>query len=362
MPSERSSLNELRPIATDPHAPRLARATGVAVAVALAAALVGYLVADAGRAAATPTSAALAEAAAIVEAELATGDAITFLPAWSATERWRFERAFAARGLDFVSALVPGDPPDRWDYVGARRVWIVRGPDLARAGSGAELGEVVARHNFGDGLALELIELAPAPPHFDLLAHLAEARVERVAADGAIERCVWRGDRHVCAGAWWTDVFAGLAEVGSTRRRCVFAQPFPDGGTLRVRWDRVPAASRLQGRFGNRLWAVRYDKGSDVAFRLRVGGEVRHEQILDRADFRWHRFDVPLRADEAGLPVMVELSAADAAWRQTCFDLRVVRADGVDGDGSTAVDGRDAAPVAAPAAATAADRVGEPAP
>ncbi len=312
-------------VATDPLAPRVATAVGILTLVLLASTQVFYFTSLSRREAAVPSSAAFAGAAGLIDASLQPNDAIAFVPGWAATERWQFERVYRDHGLDFAAAWMPGDPPDSWDMQGFTRVWLVRATELADVTDGTDLGEVIARHAFNDGLELVLIALRPQPVALDLRLALAKATVERVGPDPAKrETCLLQGDRHICAGTWWTHVFAGMHEVGQTRRRCIFMQPHPDGATLRLRWADVPPARRLEGRFGNRLWALRYDKGGDVALRIRVGRTIRHEQVISRDDVHWYRFGFDLQPQDVGKPLTIELSAADTAWRQTCFDARLL--------------------------------------
>ena len=315
----------IRPQTTDPVAgPRAAMAAAMlALALGLAAAYSSWAAAE--RADAVPDGDALGRAAAAIAEDLQSGDGLALLPAWAAAERWRFDAVFRARDLDLATAWVPADPPTAWDVDGLQRLWLVRMSRLGPAVRGEEFGRIVRERDVGDGVEVALVELAPSETVQDLRATLGEAEVARLGPRAGVRAaCRWNGQRHVCDGAWWTDVFVALNEVGSTRRRCIFAQPHPGGATLQVRWPAPAAARSLQGRFGNRLWAVRYDKGSDVAVRVRIGGEVRHESILSRGDFTWHAFEVPLATADHGQPIAIEFSAADTAWRQLCFDARLV--------------------------------------
>lgn len=312
------------PQLTDPPARRGAAYAAVAVSLALVGAAAWSSISAAARVDAVPAPAALAAAAATLQAELAAGDGIAFLPAWAAAERWRFEAAAREAGLDLAEVWVPADPLTAWDVEGLRRLWMLRMPALGAAADPEAIGRVVRQVALEGGVELALVELPESQIVEDLRAHLDQAEVSRVGDKaGATTKCTWNGTRHQCPGAWWTDVFVALNEVGSTRRRCIFAQPHPDGATLVVRWPTVRAARTLEGRVGNRLWAVRYDKGSDVAVRLRVAGEVRQELVLQRGDFGWHPLRVELTADDYGQPVSIEFAASDSAWRQLCFDLRL---------------------------------------
>ncbi len=265
----------------------------------------------------------MALAAEIISKELRKGDGFAVAPQWSGAERHRFAHVWASKGLDFLSAWVPGEPLDRWDADGHKRLWLLTThdakPDLSAFGT--ELRAEV----LGPGMRLRLLRLPPSETVLDLQKRLLDADVRRVGPKrGQEQRCRAAGDKQRCGGEWWRDLFVGLNEVGNSRRRCIFAQPHPDGAVLKVRWDELPAAQAVAGRVGNRLWAVRHEEGSPVRFAVRVGDTIRHEQTLAPADFGWHAWRVPLAARERGLPVTLELSAASATWRQVCFDARLV--------------------------------------
>lgn len=314
----------MRPQPTDPNAGTLgARATALVVVVLLGVAVWSWR-GGARADAALPTAEALEAAAALVDADLRPGDGIAFLPSWAALERWRFDAVFRAHGLDLASAWVPSDPMDAWDVDGLARLWVVRAGALQRQ-EPALPGREQLRKQAGGGLEVRLLELPATDTVYDLRARLGDAEVARLGPRaGERQRCRWEGSRHVCDGAWWTDVFADVHEVGSTRRRCVFVQPHPSGATLQVRWATPPAARALELRYGNRLWAVRNDKGSEVAVRVRVGAAIRHELIVPRGDFSWHAARIELSGADHGAPIALEFSAADSAWRQGCFDARLV--------------------------------------
>ncbi len=92
----------------------------------------------------------------------------------------------------------------------------------------------------------------------------------------------------------------------------------------RLSWANVPDARVLEGRFGNRLWAVRREVGSDVELRVIVGDRVRYELRLERGDFNWYGFRIDLDPGERGRPIAFELRADDPTWRQTCLDAKLL--------------------------------------
>lgn len=295
------------------------------IGLALILASVGWMyLGRAQRAAATPDDAGLRVAEEIVAAELREGDGMAFLPAWSAAQRWRFSALWKQAGLDFAAVNPLGDPIDPWDLDGLKRLWVLTTHDHDRGPQFGGLGTVLRHEELGAHMALLLFELPPSQTVFDFRLKLGEARLERQDDKGKIEVCKARGDKLVCGGEWWRDVFSRVHEVGDSRRRGIFVQPHPDRGVTRLVWQEVPPALRLEGRFGNRLWAVRHETGTPVQLRVIVGEEVRHQMTIAPGDFAYHTFGFDLVAADRGLPVRFELSAQDVFWRQTCLDARLI--------------------------------------
>ncbi len=303
----------------------MTRALGWLLLAGIVAAALAFALQRVERGAMTPTAAPLDAAVAILTEELQQDDAMAFLPSWSATQRWRFEQLWRDRNLDFPSAWMPGAPIDAWDADGFKRLWVLSSHGADKRLNRAAVGQLLREEPIGQGMKLMLFQLRPSRTRYDLRLQIADADVRRIGPKlGVEERCRADGDVQRCKGAWWTSVSSGIHEVGNSRRRCLFVQPHPASATLRMRWAKVPEGEELAGRVGNRLWAVRYDEGSDVRFTVRVAGKIRHTQQLARGDFRWHPWRIALRADERGKPVTLEFAATDPTWRQLCVDARVL--------------------------------------
>lgn len=296
---------------------------GAAVALMVAGAAWFY-VQRAQRAATNPTAADFEQAAATLKPLLKAGDALAIVPGWSAGQRWRFRRLWRNKGLRFDEAMIFGDPLLAWDFDGFERAWLLSTHGQRERAEAMAPGRVVKTWAFGGGTALQLVQLPRSGAVYDFRQRLGDAEVSRIDAGGRSEDCRWTGREHRCSGAWWRSVKAGLHEVGSTRRRCMFVQPHPDRGELRLYFPDLPKARKLRGYFGNQLWAVRYDEGSEVVLRVLVDGEERHKLQVSRGDFGWHAFEVPLTTTEAGKPITFVISAQDATWRQACLDARLV--------------------------------------
>lgn len=280
--------------------------------------------AEVSRGAAVPGDEALAAAAAILDAELDKGDAIAFAPAWSASQRWRMAKVYGDHALDFDAAAIIGEPVTTWDAGDFKRLWVVATHGHADRVDVSALGSALRHEELGQGVALLLIELPPSNMVYNFRRALDTAVLERVSKDGKGERCRAQPDRQKCRGGWWRDAFSSWNEVGGTRHRCIYLQPDPSGGVTRLSWGKVPAATALAGRFGNRLWAVRHEQGSEVELRVTIGDRVRYVLKVQPGDFGWHPFRIDLDPAEHGKPVGFEWRAEDALWRQTCLDARLL--------------------------------------
>lgn len=270
----------------------------------------------------TPTHADWDSVLAVVDAELAPGDVIWVHPTWSAAPWAELEAIALNKGLARGNVFLHADPVTEADVARFRRVWL-----LQRTGDAPPQplrGAVEPRHA-GGRLQVHVATVAVGAVATDFLGTLEKAQVERMEPDGGRGApCRWSGDRQRCEGPFWKDVRVQWTEVGNTRRRCVFAQPHPDRGTLRIRFPAVPLGTRLVGGVGLNLWANRYEEGSDVRFGIAVDGATVYETQLPRQDFTWHTVDVP--TTPGAHEVVVSLSADDARWRQACFDLVALEA------------------------------------
>lgn len=295
--------------------------------VAIFAASVAMFALRSGRHAVAPDDASLAAAARIVARDVQKGDAIGFHPEWSASQKWRFVESYRKGGLVLEDALIVGDPTDLWDADGFKRLWVVSTHD--RAATLKLPARRLRDEDLDHGTELLLYDLGASRTAYDLRKHLADAHVERRQPDGSLKPCVWNGEaKHSCGGEWWLDVADGLHEVGNSRHMGFMVQPGTRNGLARITWPQPTPARVLAGRVGLRLWAMREDVGSDVKVRAVVGEREVWSIVLHRADFTWHPFEVPLRPEDAGKPVMFEWTAEDGDWRQTVLDARLLDATG----------------------------------
>ncbi len=276
------------------------------------------------RAVIAPSDEAMAEVARILEAEIDGRDAIIFVPGWASGQRIPFAKIWRKKGLDFSDSVVFGEPIDGWDLDGYRRLWVLASYGRGGQVESLDIGPRQRFEDLGSGLSLALYQLPPSSVVYDFRKHLSEAHVERIDSSQQSESCSWRTNRHECGGKWWRDVFQGVNEVGGTRRSCIFVQPHPTQGFVRLRWKQVASGAAIEGRIGNRLWGVRVAEGSDVLFRVLVDGQERYRQTLQRGDDAYHRWRIDIDPNVSSQTVEFEWSAADTRWRQTCFDAWVI--------------------------------------
>ncbi|HAN32540.1 MAG TPA: hypothetical protein DCQ06_13170 [Myxococcales bacterium] len=278
------------------------------------------------RGAHSPSEQSLERAAQIIDAEFRHGDAIAFAPEWLATDRWRFESLWRDHDSSLTKAWVPSALEDRWELADFSRLWLLSAYDESSE-SYPHLSLAVRDEPLGSNMRLRLFEMPKEQILFAFGQHLDQAKMVRIGPKAGQQiRCRVLGSRQSCGPKWWHDVYVKMQQVAGSRRRCIFVQPHPDGAVVKMTWKDLPAAQRLEGRLGNRLWAVRHPEGSPVHFRVRVGRTLRHEQTLAIDDVRWHRWQINLSPQERTQPVTFEFSAKEVAWRQLCFDVRLMGA------------------------------------
>lgn len=248
--------------------------------------------------------------------ELRPGDAIWVHPVWEAAPWSALESVALSAGLPRGQVFLHADRLTTADVARYRRVWLVgRASDPVPEALGG-VAETVAEQG---GVRVAVADVPTARLRTDFLAVLGSAHSERATVEGRVTPCRWDKDRFRCDARDWTQVRPVMAEVGGTRRRCVYGQPDPDRGVLRVRFPAARLGDRLAGGVGLNLWANRHEEGSDVRFVVRVGGDVLVDERLPRGDFTWHTFDVDT-SGRGKADVTFEVSAESTAWRQTCWD------------------------------------------
>lgn len=277
---------------------------------------VGSLLASLRIEAEVPNTDEWATALGALGGELQPGDVIWVNPTWRTAPWHDMEQVAVEAGIERGHVFLHASPLTPADVARFRRVVIV-GRELVDPP--ANLGAPRILVDTAD-LTVQVADVT-AEPATDFRAELPSTEVVRVDKAGHETRCPWKGGKHRCDSRNWTAVRETMAEVGDTRRRCIFAYAYPDDGVLRVRYPAARLGESLTGGAGLLLWAVRKDEGSAVDFRVLVDGESLFEATMPRGDFEWHDFDIDT-ARYAGktADVTFEVSAANTYWRQMCFD------------------------------------------
>lgn len=263
--------------------------------------------------AAVPPAASWEAAVDVLAEQLQPGDAVWVNPTWAAASWAELERVAMERGLPRGRFVLHSAPLVPSDVARFKRVFIVGRPAADLPPILSEPETLLSAPNLVVQRAT--VNVTPAT---DFRAALADAHVERTTPGGPRMTCRWSSDRHTCDGRWWTEVRERMTEVGDTRRSCIWAHAFPDGGVLRIRYPAVTLGTVLSGGVGLTLWTVRQDNGSPVSFRALVDGDVVWEATMPRGDFSWHEMHVDTSPGTAD--VTFEIRADNTYWRRVCFD------------------------------------------
>lgn len=263
-----------------------------------------------------PPAGSWSAAVELLRGQLSPGDGVWVNPTWAAAPWADLEAAAVERGLRPGHFILHVDPLTAADLVRFRRVFVVGRP----AGALPDVAAAPETLLEAPDLVVQRVHLE-ATPVTDFRDGLADASAVRSEPGGRRTPCRWTGDRHTCDGHAWTAVRELVAEVGNTRRRCIWAYAYPDGGTLRVTHAGAKLGRTLAGGVGLTLWAVRHDEGSPVDFRVLIDGQEAWSATMPRGDFTWHEMaiDTSARAGQTA-DVVFEVSAAHTFWRQMCYD------------------------------------------
>ncbi len=274
-----------------------------------------------------PQANTLLKAAELLGTLAKPGDAVAFAPGWSSHQQMLFQQRWLDKGWDPKADFLTAHPVDLWQADGKLRLWVVTTHGWStRLNLPAQSPGVkrLEQHNLGHGTAVELYSLPTSTTVFDV-----RKQLDRTAAQTGgpqdWKACTWQpaSGRFGCGGPSWQDVWQDLQEVGNTRRDCIYLHPPHDRGAVRVTATE-PTAVRVQGWFGNRLWAMRHGpEGAPVRFRVLVGGQTKFEKTVATDDFGWHPFEVALPPEQRGQPVTFEAYSDKEAWREFCLDARL---------------------------------------
>ncbi|MFT7625815.1 MAG: hypothetical protein ACI9WU_005006 [Myxococcota bacterium] len=194
------------------------------------------------------------------------------------------------------------------------RVWVVSAMD--RDDAVLPQGDVDLDETLPGGIRVRRVVMADNPVLFDLSNRLGEARVTREGPGGGLRRCVWRNGRHDCRGKHWENVRTDWVEVGGAPRSCIILHPYPDNGTVRLRFDNLPAGAGVLLRSGFTLESARNENGSDAVLSVRLGDDEVLRRVEPQNAWAWRDAWIPLDGSRRSLTV--EVFAEKEAFRDLC--------------------------------------------
>lgn len=292
----------------------------VAAAIALGLTLVGGLAAlrDGQRDDAVSPPDAVAQAAGIVRAQFAAGDAVRVEPPWDASAWWGLQGAGPGAEAFPFPAFFVNDGLDPVDLLDHERLWVIglhhREPALPAVLGGA--GELEERVDLEGGVSVARYRLARAPHLRSMTGDFATLRVARRTPEGEVKPCPFRAGRHHCGREPWYDLHIQERDVHHLDVAWVFAHPGPDRVALEITWPDLPAGTWLVLRAGFTLEAVRRDPGSDTAVWIDLDGQPADAFTLRPHEYRLERRLIALPPRDAPYAVRVVVAADDAAWRE----------------------------------------------
>jgi hypothetical protein len=128
------------------------------------------------------------------------------------------------------------------------------------------------------------------------------------------------GRRFTCSGGDWFFVGATVIDDPEYRpRRCIWAQPVPNGATL-VRFAQVPLGAKIRGHAGVPWLILRDARGAPIELEVRVAGRSIGTHVY-REDHRFEPFEFGT-GGHAGKVADVEFeirSSVGGGERQFCF-------------------------------------------
>ena len=158
-------------------------------------------------------------------------------------------------------------------------------------------------------------------PKFDAIAELKNARVERKErGKTAGKSCTWEEDRHRCQTAKrMYDVRSYVGEVGNTRRKAIFAHPYPSKGSLQVNYSLQAPLMSLRFSYGNALRGVRMEDGTSVRVRLTLDDKELFTDEVAIDDFGWKTKTLKFQA-KPGQNLRFDVEAEESSWRHFFID------------------------------------------
>jgi hypothetical protein len=266
-----------------------------------------------------PSTAEVATANQAIVQLLVEGDAIRPVPFWFADARLEFHEW----------PILAGNALDSWEVHRYRRIFVVYPTthELVARAEVVRLGLTnVAFAYESEGYSALVGDLpSTSAVLWDAAAAIEDATASQV-GNGDVSCDNWTHDAWHC-GRFNAYIFAGsrIREMGDQEpRRCIALNAPEPPASWQISWDGVPAASRtLRVRAGNTYEAVRAERGGPVSFRVRINGEIVHEEVFGIHDTKHEGVEFKMPASEAA-EVQFEVGSADHFDRFFCVQAQVV--------------------------------------
>ena len=211
------------------------------------------------------------------------------------------------------------------DIQGVRRIWLLSEADRLDAAID-RLPFDPSRptiKSFGDVSVVRTQVPSSIRFNYEFLAHLDEARVERVEGE-SVRHCEnWSAeDRRWDCGSrdTWLYVGENLATLGDDLHRCIWAHPLDGKKRLRITFPDVPMRRLLRIRAGLIFRVVHKDNRAPVHLRVDVGGETRLEHTYPPHTTTWVPHDIDISGLDGTSDVTVEVWTPNIKDRWFCFN------------------------------------------
>ena len=250
-----------------------------------------------------------------LNAEVLPEDGLLVSPPWHSYPGKELEEILIKSGHD--GHILHTSPLTELDISRFPRIWVL-------SPTKEDIPPLLSSCQFIEGISpvsLCLWQRTIRPPVFDFIARLNAAKVHRIGKRKNKINCTWKKDRHRCkTSKRMYDIRAFVGEVGDTRRKAIFAHPYPSDGQLNIRYPKSTRGETLTISYGNALRGVRMKQGSPVEFRVFVDDELLHESTVPIDDFSWNTVELRIPSGEKKCEYRFEITASNSSWRHFFFD------------------------------------------
>ena len=255
-----------------------------------------------------------------VQAEFTDGDVIRIEPTWLTSGRIYFSDLDGGKRRPFriLDLHAPVDKPYLYRF---QRLWLVTAVESrGREDEFAPDGAALIDRRVLDRLTVSLYRIPADVIRWSLLESLRDARLERRDKKGNRLSCDYRGESLKCSRDRKYDVGIELRQVAGGPRNCLLIRPDPGGKPAILRFPPTGNEGRLLVRAGNTVEAARSKEGGDVTVTIRLGEEKLGHLLVPKRSYAFETFEAVLGPEQAGRPLVLELTATDEQKRELCMD------------------------------------------